>query len=103
MFSYSFPTPELEGHSNLTTLDMQLKKLRDSALTTIKDGVRRMREEATEIRDTLSDIEAWVEKLQQLAEEVQTDSLNLNADFYHLQMTSEPLNVHQNLLNNAKN
>ncbi|XP_047464490.1 myoferlin isoform X3 [Mugil cephalus] len=67
----SFPTPELEGHSNLTTLDMQIKKLRDSALATIKEGARRMREEATEIKDTLSDIESWIEKLQQLAEEPQ--------------------------------
>lgn len=66
----SFPTPELEGHSNLTTLDIQIKKLRDRALTSIKDGARRMREEAGEIRDTLSDLESWVEKLKTLAEEV---------------------------------
>uniref|UniRef100_A0AAX7TPC6 C2 domain-containing protein n=1 Tax=Astatotilapia calliptera TaxID=8154 RepID=A0AAX7TPC6_ASTCA len=67
----SFPTPELEGHSNLTTLDIQIKKLRDRALTSIKDGARRMREEAGEIRDTLSDLESWVEKLKTLAEEPQ--------------------------------
>uniref|UniRef100_A0A3Q3CZY5 Myoferlin n=1 Tax=Haplochromis burtoni TaxID=8153 RepID=A0A3Q3CZY5_HAPBU len=67
----SFPTPELEGHSNLTTLDIQIKKLRDRALTSIKDGARRMREEAGEIRDTLSDLESWVEKLKMLAEEPQ--------------------------------
>ncbi|XP_031595497.1 myoferlin-like isoform X2 [Oreochromis aureus] len=68
----SFPTPELEGHSNLTTLDIQIKKLRDRALTSIKDGARRMREEAGEIRDTLSDLESWVEKLKMLAEEPQS-------------------------------
>ncbi|XP_069547483.1 myoferlin isoform X1 [Brachyistius frenatus] len=67
----SFSTPELEGRSNLTTLDIQIKKLRDSTLTSIKDGARRMREEATEIRDTLSDLEAWADKLKQLAEEPQ--------------------------------
>ncbi|XP_067433137.1 myoferlin-like isoform X5 [Thunnus thynnus] len=67
----SFPTPELEGRSNLTSLDIQLKKLRDSALTTIKEGARRMREEAREIRDTLADIEAWADKLKLLAEEPQ--------------------------------
>ncbi|XP_012731581.3 myoferlin isoform X3 [Fundulus heteroclitus] len=67
----SFPTPELEGHSNLTSLDIQIKKLRDSTLTSIKDAAKRMREEAREITDTLPDIETWVDKLNQLAEEPQ--------------------------------
>ncbi|XP_067344047.1 myoferlin-like isoform X2 [Channa argus] len=67
----SFPTPQLEGQSNLTSLDIQIKKLRDSALNTIKEGARRMREEVTEIRDTLNDIESWAEKLNMLAEEPQ--------------------------------
>uniref|UniRef100_A0A3B4THD9 Myoferlin n=1 Tax=Seriola dumerili TaxID=41447 RepID=A0A3B4THD9_SERDU len=67
----SFPTPELEGRSNLTSLDIQIKKLRDSALTTIMEGARHMREEATEIRDTLPDIESWADKLKLLAEEPQ--------------------------------
>ncbi|XP_035468770.2 myoferlin-like isoform X3 [Scophthalmus maximus] len=68
----SFPTPELEGRSNLTSLDIQIKKLRDSALTAILNGVRHMREESMEIRDTLSDIECWADKLQMLAEEPQS-------------------------------
>uniref|UniRef100_A0A8C3AXA5 Myoferlin n=1 Tax=Cyclopterus lumpus TaxID=8103 RepID=A0A8C3AXA5_CYCLU len=67
----SFPTPELEGCSNLTSLDLQIKKLRESALASIKDGARRMREEATEIRDTLPDLETWADKLKLLAEEPQ--------------------------------
>ncbi|XP_075890689.1 myoferlin-like isoform X2 [Nelusetta ayraudi] len=67
----SFQTPELEGRPNLTTLDLQLKKLRDSALDTIRKGARCMREEAAEVRDTLPDIESWAEKLQLLAEEPQ--------------------------------
>lgn len=62
--------PELEGKPNLTALDLQIKKLRDSAMATILDGARCMREEAVEIRDTLGDIEAWLEKLSQLADEV---------------------------------
>uniref|UniRef100_A0A8C3B0U1 Myoferlin n=1 Tax=Cyclopterus lumpus TaxID=8103 RepID=A0A8C3B0U1_CYCLU len=66
-----FPTPELEGCSNLTSLDLQIKKLRESALASIKDGARRMREEATEIRDTLPDLETWADKLKLLAEEPQ--------------------------------
>ena len=62
--------PELEGKPNLTALDLQIKKLRDSAMASILDGARSMREEAMEIRDTLGDIEAWLEKLKQLADEV---------------------------------
>lgn len=34
------------------------------------DGARRMREEAREVRDTLTDIETWADKLNALAEEV---------------------------------
>uniref|UniRef100_A0A8C7ID79 Myoferlin n=1 Tax=Oncorhynchus kisutch TaxID=8019 RepID=A0A8C7ID79_ONCKI len=63
--------PELEGHSNLTSLDIQMKKLRDSTLQTIMEGAKSMREEATEIKDTLGDIEGWLDKLKQLAEEPQ--------------------------------
>lgn len=70
LISFSYPTPELEGRSNLTSLDIQIKKLRDNSLKTIKDGARRMREEAREIRDTLTDIETWADKLKALAEEV---------------------------------
>lgn len=70
IFSERFPTPELEGCSNLTSLDIQLKKRRDITLNSIKEAVMRMRQEASEIRDTLSDIETWVDKLKQLAEEV---------------------------------
>lgn len=70
--SFSFPTPKLEGRSNLTSLDIQIKKLRDNTLKTIKDGARRMREEPREIRDMLTDIEIWADKLKTLAEEVPT-------------------------------
>ncbi|KAF6728418.1 Myoferlin [Oryzias melastigma] len=66
-----FPTPELEGCPNLTSLDIQMKKLRDITLNGIKEAVNRMRQEASEIRDTLSDIETWLDKLKQLAEEPQ--------------------------------
>ncbi|XP_071782869.2 myoferlin-like isoform X2 [Centroberyx gerrardi] len=67
----SLPTPELEGRPNLTALDIQIKKLRDSAMATIREGARRMREEAREVRDTLPDLEAWLDKLKLLAEEPQ--------------------------------
>ncbi|KAI4807796.1 hypothetical protein KUCAC02_027581 [Chaenocephalus aceratus] len=67
----SLMTPELEGRSNLTSLDFQIKKLRDSTLKTIKTGAKCMLEEAREIADTLPDLESWAEKLQQLADEPQ--------------------------------
>ncbi|KAG7492728.1 hypothetical protein MATL_G00017920 [Megalops atlanticus] len=67
----SFQLPDLEGKSNLTALDIQIKKLRDSALQTIRDTAGHMKEEATDVEDTLGDIEGWLEKLRQLAEEPQ--------------------------------
>ncbi|XP_020779848.2 myoferlin-like [Boleophthalmus pectinirostris] len=67
----SLPMPELEGRSNLTSLDLQIKKLRDSALATIIQAARQMRDEAIEIRDTVGDLESWLDKLTQLAEEPQ--------------------------------
>ncbi|XP_036404450.1 myoferlin-like isoform X2 [Megalops cyprinoides] len=67
----SFQLPDLEGKSNLTALDIQIKKLRDSALQTIRDIAGHMKEEATDVEDTLGDIEDWLEKLRQLAEEPQ--------------------------------
>ncbi|KAK0154254.1 Myoferlin [Merluccius polli] len=67
----SYPLPELEGQAHLTSLDLQLKKLRDSAMATIQGGARQMREETMDIEDTVADIEGWVEKLTQLAEEPQ--------------------------------
>lgn len=79
LLPFSFPTPDLEGQSNLTTLDMQIKKLRDKSLVTIKDGARRMREVARQIRDTLTDIESWVDKLRALAEEVRTQQQSCSA------------------------
>lgn len=77
LLSSSFPTPNLEGRSNLTSLDIQIKKLRDSALSGVKDGAKRMRDEAREIRDTLSELESWADKLKLLAEEVETFCRNL--------------------------
>ncbi|KAG7252047.1 hypothetical protein CRUP_018197, partial [Coryphaenoides rupestris] len=67
----SHTLPELEGQANLTSLDLQLKKLRDSAMETIAAAARQMREATTDIEDTVADIEGWVEKLTQLAEEPQ--------------------------------
>ncbi|XP_030626227.1 myoferlin [Chanos chanos] len=67
----SYQVPELEGSPNLTALDIQIKKLRDTALANIREMAERMRQEATDVKATLSDIEDWLERLNQLAEEPQ--------------------------------
>lgn len=54
----------------MTALDVQIKKLRDQAFINIRDAACKMREEATDVKATLTDIEDWLEVLQQIAEEV---------------------------------
>lgn len=66
----SLKLPELEGMANLTTLDIQIKKLRDQALGIMREHAQRMVQEASDIRETLGTIEGWLDKLRQLAEEV---------------------------------
>uniref|UniRef100_A0A8C7MIS7 Myoferlin n=1 Tax=Oncorhynchus kisutch TaxID=8019 RepID=A0A8C7MIS7_ONCKI len=61
----------LEGRPNLTALDIQIKKLRDSAVAIIREMAKRLKEEATDVIATLTDIEDWLERLKQLAEEPQ--------------------------------
>uniref|UniRef100_A0A8C9VK30 Myoferlin n=1 Tax=Scleropages formosus TaxID=113540 RepID=A0A8C9VK30_SCLFO len=63
--------PDLEGMQNLTLLDIQIKKLRDSTIVAIREAARYMLENATDVKTTLSDIEDWLERLNQLAEEPQ--------------------------------
>ncbi|KAK5908525.1 hypothetical protein CgunFtcFv8_016574 [Champsocephalus gunnari] len=67
----SFQLPVLEGQPNVTVLDLQLKKLRDAAVDAIREMANRMRGEATNVKDTVGDIEDWLEKIKQLAEEPQ--------------------------------
>uniref|UniRef100_A0AAY4D2T6 C2 domain-containing protein n=1 Tax=Denticeps clupeoides TaxID=299321 RepID=A0AAY4D2T6_9TELE len=67
----SFQLPELEGKPNLTVLDIQIKKLRDSAMVSIREAAKRMKEEATDVKATIVDIEDWLERLLQLADEPQ--------------------------------
>ncbi|XP_029925926.1 myoferlin isoform X2 [Myripristis murdjan] len=67
----SFQLPALEGQPNVTALDMQIKKLRDAAVANIKQMATLMKEEATDVKATVSDIEEWLERLKQLAEEPQ--------------------------------
>ncbi|XP_044153214.1 myoferlin isoform X8 [Bufo gargarizans] len=65
------PLPSLDGKSHVTMLDMQLVKLRQTSLKLIGEAAMRMREEATDVKSTLTDLEDWLEKLQQISEEPQ--------------------------------
>ncbi|CAL8298808.1 unnamed protein product [Merluccius merluccius] len=67
----SFQLPVMEGQSNLTALDLQIKKLRDATVVNIRQMAQRMRGEATDVKATVSEFEDWLERLKQLAEEPQ--------------------------------
>lgn len=66
----SFQLPVLETQPNVTALDLQMKKLRDAALESISQMAIRMKEEATDVKATVGDIEDWLDRIKQLAEEV---------------------------------
>ncbi|KAM4704437.1 myoferlin isoform 1-T1 [Rhinophrynus dorsalis] len=65
------PMPSWEGRPNVTVLDMQIEKLRHSSLKHIGEAAVKMRGEATDVKATLTEIEDWLEKLQQISEEPQ--------------------------------
>ncbi|TKS85668.1 Dysferlin Dystrophy-associated fer-1-like protein [Collichthys lucidus] len=67
----SFQLPVLETQPNVTALDLQLKKLRDAALESISQMAVRMKEEATDVKATVGEIEDWLDRIKQLAEEPQ--------------------------------
>nr|XP_008113541.1 PREDICTED: myoferlin isoform X1 [Anolis carolinensis] len=63
--------PHLEGRHNVTVLDTQIRKLRLKSLLQIQEAAAKMRNEATEVKATLTEIEDWLDKLIQLSEEPQ--------------------------------
>uniref|UniRef100_A0A3Q0SXZ4 Myoferlin n=1 Tax=Amphilophus citrinellus TaxID=61819 RepID=A0A3Q0SXZ4_AMPCI len=63
--------PVLQEQPNITALDLQIKSLRDAAVESIKHMATRMREEATDVKATVGEIEDWLDRLKQLAEEPQ--------------------------------
>ncbi|POI33391.1 hypothetical protein CIB84_002857 [Bambusicola thoracicus] len=69
----SKPFPLIEGKSNITVLDTQIEKLRLRSLKQIGEAARRMRNEATDVKTTLTEIEDWLDKLMQLSEEYPQD------------------------------
>lgn len=56
----------------MTALDLQMKNLRDAAINSMTQMAIRMREEATDVKATIGDIEDWLDRIKQLAEEVGT-------------------------------
>uniref|UniRef100_A0A672VAD6 Myoferlin n=1 Tax=Strigops habroptila TaxID=2489341 RepID=A0A672VAD6_STRHB len=68
---FSKPFPLIEGRSNITVLDTQIEKLRLRSLKQIGEAAARMRNEATDVKATLMEIEDWLDRLMQLSEEPQ--------------------------------
>ncbi|KAM9847707.1 myoferlin [Aulostomus maculatus] len=68
----SFQLPELESKPNVTALDLQMKILRDAAVESLRQMAGRMREEATDVKTTVGEIEEWLDRIKQLAEEPQS-------------------------------
>lgn len=66
--------PDLEGVANLTALDIQIKKLRDSTFKSILTAAQYMLQESDNITESVATIDSWLDKLKQLAEEVVTFS-----------------------------
>ncbi|XP_069467461.1 myoferlin [Ambystoma mexicanum] len=65
------PLPSLEAKPHITLLDRQMHKLRLRSIQRIQQAAVTMRAEATDLPATLPEIEDWLDKLEQLAEEPQ--------------------------------
>lgn len=53
-----------------------MKNLRDAAMNSITQMAICMKEEATDVKATIGDIEDWLDRIKQLAEEVRTKKLH---------------------------
>ncbi|KAI5627367.1 myoferlin, partial [Silurus asotus] len=67
----SLKLPDLEGTANLTALDIQIRKLRDTSLKSIMTAAEYMLQEGENIAETVNTIDGWLDKLKHLAEEPQ--------------------------------
>ncbi|XP_078269853.1 myoferlin-like [Rhinoraja longicauda] len=67
----SQPLPVIEGKPNVTQLDLQIHKLRVNTLTAIVDSANTLRNEASDPKETIPEMEGWLENLKSLAEEPQ--------------------------------
>uniref|UniRef100_A0AAQ4PUW1 Myoferlin like n=1 Tax=Gasterosteus aculeatus aculeatus TaxID=481459 RepID=A0AAQ4PUW1_GASAC len=69
-----FQLPGLEGQPHVTALDLQLKKLRDAAVDSIREMMaNRMREGPTDVKATVEDIEDWLDRIKQLPQNSMPD------------------------------
>uniref|UniRef100_UPI00358DE12B myoferlin-like isoform X1 n=1 Tax=Myxine glutinosa TaxID=7769 RepID=UPI00358DE12B len=57
--------------STITPLDLKLQKVRNQVLKKVFDAASKMRQEATQLDDTMSEIQDWHDWLQNMAEEPQ--------------------------------
>jgi len=73
----SLQLPALEGQSHITALDLQIKNLREAAVVSIIQMASHMKEEATDVKSTVGDIEDWLDRIKQLAEEVHDTTVSL--------------------------
>lgn len=64
----------MEGKPNLTALDIQIKKLRDSTLQSILTSAEYLLQVGANVTESVATVDGWLDKLQQLAEEVITFS-----------------------------
>lgn len=64
----------MEGNANLTALDIQIKKLRDSTLQSILTAAEYLLEERRDITENMVTIDSWLDKLKKLSVEVVTFS-----------------------------
>ncbi|XP_006880414.1 PREDICTED: myoferlin-like [Elephantulus edwardii] len=60
-----------EGTPNVTILDTQIEKLRYRSLCQIREAALRMRDGDADVKSSLVEVEDWLHKLMQLAEEPQ--------------------------------
>ncbi|XP_037552968.1 myoferlin-like [Nematolebias whitei] len=67
----SLQLPVLDNQPNITALDLQIKTLRDAAVGSIRQMASCVKEEATDVKSTVGDIEEWLDRIKQLAEEPQ--------------------------------
>ncbi|XP_057704394.1 myoferlin [Corythoichthys intestinalis] len=63
--------PEVERRPNVTTLDLQMKIMRDAAVESLIEMVNHVRKEATDVKATVGEVEDWLEQIKQLAVEPQ--------------------------------
>lgn len=67
----SQPLPVVEGKPNVTQLDLQIHKLRTNTLASIVESAITWRNEASDPKETIPDMESWLEELKSLSEEPQ--------------------------------